>query len=80
VYYIHISYFSNQPFNTQFYKLCLLTISHQMTLKNIRKLCFGAKLFSAYTVGLCLHPSGLQEDRTIIWWTPEDGALCVEMR
>jgi len=50
-----------------------------MTLRNIWKLCFGAKLFSAYTVGLCLHPSGLPEDRTVILWTPEDDALCVEM-
>jgi hypothetical protein len=60
--YIHISYFRNQPFNAQFYKLCLLTISHQVTLKNIWKLCFGAKPFLAYAVGMCLHPSGMPED------------------
>ena len=52
VHYIRISYFSNQTFNAQFYKLWLLTTSHQVTLKDIWKLCFGAKLHSAYAVRL----------------------------
>jgi len=42
-----------------FYRLRLLTVYHQVTLKNIWKLCFSVKLHSTYTIGLCLYPFGV---------------------
>jgi len=43
---------------------------HLVTLKNIWKMCFGAKLHSTYVTGLCLYPFGMPEVWTIMWWTP----------
>jgi len=40
-----------------------------VTLKNIWHLCFGAKLHSAYMIGLGVYSFGVPEDRTIVWWT-----------
>jgi len=46
--------------------LCLSTIYHQVTHKNIWKLCFRAKLHSTYISGLCLYPFGMPKDRTLM--------------
>jgi hypothetical protein len=50
-----------------FYSLRLLTIYHQVTLKNIWKMYFGAKLRSTYVCGLSLYPFGVSEDRVVKW-------------
>jgi len=43
-------------------------------------LCFGAKLHSTQVTGMCLYPFGVPEDRTVIWWSPENEVSCVETR
>jgi len=48
----------------------LLTIYHQVTLKNIWKLCFGAKLHSTRLNWLWLWSFRVPEDRKVMWWTP----------
>ena len=41
-----------------------------LSVKNVRKLCFGTKLHSKYVIGPCLYQSGVPEDPTAIWCTP----------
>jgi len=52
-----------------FYWPWLLTIYHQVTLKNYLETALWCKV-AFYISGLCLHPSGVWEDQTVIWWTP----------
>jgi len=68
---IHISYFSNQPFNTQFYKLWLLTTSHQMILKNIWETvfwCKGVFCLHGWTVFTSIWPAGRSKNSMVDSW------------
>jgi len=30
----------------------------------------AAKQHFVYVIGLCLYPSGMPDDQTVVWWTP----------